>query len=199
VRQGRRGSQQFLAAPGISDSCLGHEIESSAVNDSPAPELCICSEEDGGPKDPLKGGDQPAVLSTSLLKPEGVQHLSGAAEYDPWRSLPNRYRRQEDREKAVLSLGQPVARKPGHLEDEVPVSALVKKAVRSRSLQGKAARDEGWGGESNILARGFAVGADQLNRLNLRSFCFETATPGSVSRSRGPTRCKPGHQVCVDP
>ncbi|MGJ5814816.1 hypothetical protein [Paludibaculum fermentans] len=53
------------------------------------------------------------------------------------------------------------------MKNELPVSALVKKAARSRSLQGKAAQDEGSGGESDILARGFSVGADQLNRLNL--------------------------------
>ncbi|WP_321474469.1 hypothetical protein [uncultured Paludibaculum sp.] len=56
---------------------------------------------------------------------------------------------------------------PGHLEDELPVSALVKEAARGRSLQGKAAQDEGSGGESNILARTVPVDADQLNRLNL--------------------------------
>ncbi len=92
----------FQAAAGVPDSGLGHEIESSAVNDRRALELCFCSEEDGRPKDPLKGCDQPAVLRTTLLKPKGIQHLGGAAEGDPWRSLSNCYGSQEDREKAVL-------------------------------------------------------------------------------------------------
>jgi hypothetical protein len=63
----------------------------------------VRAEENRRAEDALKGTHEPALLRSALLHREGVQHFRGAAEGDSRALLPDRERREKDRDKAVLS------------------------------------------------------------------------------------------------
>src|SRR6202011_830984 len=68
----------LIGVSGIPDPGFAHEIEAGALNNGGVFALSITAKEDGGPEDPLEGSDQAAVLCTTLLHGERVQHLRGA-------------------------------------------------------------------------------------------------------------------------
>jgi hypothetical protein len=84
--------------------------------------------------------------------------------------LPNGERRQEERNKPVLTPRQSVRRMPRDLEQKVSVSPLVKDLPRARPLHGEAAENKRARGEAQILIRllpfqantGDGVGAAEL-------------------------------------
>jgi hypothetical protein len=51
----------------------------------------------------------------------------------------------------------------GDLKHELAVPALVQQTTWSRSLQWETAQNERTGGEAEVLAVGFAIGADELD------------------------------------
>ena len=75
--------QAFLARiTAVPDASLGHEVEPSAVKHRRLCTLCFGAEEDRGSKDPLEGGDKAAILCSTLLHPESVEHLGRTPERD---------------------------------------------------------------------------------------------------------------------
>src|SRR5215467_2528993 len=118
--------QLLLGIAGIPDSSFRHETESGTMNHHRPLRLRVGPEKDGRAEDSLERRDQAPVLRTALLNSEGVEHGSGTFKHDLWRLLPDRLRRQEDRNQAVLSPRQSVARMPGHLENERSVTTFIK-------------------------------------------------------------------------
>lgn len=126
----------------IAQACRNLTVEPGAMDHGGAVLLDVRSEEDRSTKDALERSDQPAVLRTALLDAEGIKHLGSAVERDPGGFLPNRHRRQEDRNQAILSPGQSIARVTSDLEDESPVPSFVKEASGWRALHRQPAKDE---------------------------------------------------------
>ena len=73
----------LLGVPGIPNPGFGHEVEPGAVDHRSTFALRVGAEEDRRSEDPLEGSDQAAILRTTLLHAEGVQHLGCAIECNP--------------------------------------------------------------------------------------------------------------------
>ena len=139
--------------------------------------LGVRAEENRRTEDALKRPHEPAVLGSALLHSEGVQHLSSAAEGDPRTLLPDRERREKDRDEAVLSPGQTVARVSRDLQNELPVSALMQQAAHGGSLHRQTAKNEWPRREPEVLRFGLPLrpnGTDRicLTKLTLRNDQF---------------------------
>src|SRR5215471_15251085 len=132
----------LLGIAGIPDSSFRHETESRAMNDHRPLRLRVGAEKDCRAEDSLERRDQAAVLRTALLHSEGAQHLGRTFKHDLRRLLPDRLSRQEDRNQAILSPRQSVARMAGHLENERPVTAFKKQRTFRRSPDRQAAKHE---------------------------------------------------------
>lgn len=104
----------------VPGSGLTHKVKSCLVRDRRLRCLRVRSEEDRCTEDPLKGGDQPPILRSSLLHPEHIQHFSRTAERDGLFLLPHRERGQENGYQAILSPGNTAVRMPDHLQNELP-------------------------------------------------------------------------------
>lgn len=131
-----------------------------ARNDHRTVGLRVGAEKDGRTEDSLERRDQAPVLRTALLHSEGAQHLGCAFKHDLRRLLPDRLRRQEDRNQAILSPRQPVGGMACDLKKEMPVPALMKQLSRPRPLYGQSAQYERSGGEAEILIRLLSLHAD---------------------------------------
>ena len=116
--------QLLVGIAGIPDASFRHETESRTMNDDRPLRLRVRAEKDGRAEDSLERGDQPPVLRTALLHSEGAQHLGCGFKHDLRRLLPDRLSRQEDRNLAIVSPRQSVARMADYLENELPLRRL---------------------------------------------------------------------------
>ena len=66
----------------VPDLGLSQEVEPAPVYDLSTAPNGVRAEENGGAEDAFESRDQPAVLLSALLHPEGVQHLRGTFEPD---------------------------------------------------------------------------------------------------------------------
>jgi hypothetical protein len=154
----------------IPDPGLSHEVETGTVENCGVFTLCIRSEEYRRAEDSLERSDEAPVLRSTLLHPEGIQHLRSAIESDPRTLLPYRQGREKDRDEPILPPRQSVARMPGNLQNELSVSALVKKASRCRSFHGQTAKDERPRREPEVLLFGFALFSNRADGASLAQF-----------------------------
>jgi len=119
------GQRVLSRVPRIPDSCLAHEIESDAMNHGSTLALRIGPEEDRRPEDPLERAHEPAILCSTLLHAERVQHLRRAPETNHATPLFDRQRGEKNRHEPVLTPGQPVCRMAGDLKKKLPVPPLM--------------------------------------------------------------------------
>src|SRR4051794_31400095 len=94
--------------------------------------LGIGPEEDRRPEDTLKSSHQPTILRTALLHPEDLEHLGGTAKRDRLFSLPDRQCRQENGNQPILAPGDTILRMAGHLQQKLPIAALVQQSALNR-------------------------------------------------------------------
>ena len=136
----------------VPDPCLLHEVEPGLVNDRSLLALRIGAEEACGAKDSFKPADKPPILGAALLHAKIVEHLCSTREEDRLVLLADRERGQEDRNQAVLTPRQAIARMTGYLKEKLSVTAFMEQNARRGFLNGQATKDERAGGEAEILA-----------------------------------------------
>jgi len=104
--------------------------------------LTIRSEEDCRSENSLERSYETPVLRAALLHAEGVQHCGGTFECNLRRFLPDRLRREKDRDQPILSPRQTVARVPCDLQDEVSIPALMQQTAGRRAPYGEPTKHE---------------------------------------------------------
>lgn len=94
--------------------------------------LRVGSEKNRGTENSLKCGHQAAVLRSTLLHAERIQHLRRATESDHPVLLTDGESRKNRRNKPVLSPRQAVRWMPGHLKQKVSVSSFMEELPSPR-------------------------------------------------------------------
>jgi hypothetical protein len=151
---------------------LGQEVEPGSLNDFGPASGRIGSEENRGFEDALKRGYQAAVLFSSPVHSERVEHLGGGSEPDRLVLLLNGQGRQEDRHDPVLPEGHPEGRMPGNLEHEVSVPALIQELPCRRFPYWQTAEDEWTRTEAERLVPLLALDSDQFDPFDFGRALF---------------------------
>jgi hypothetical protein len=157
----------FCSSPG-SVSCA----ESRAYQMRASFALRIGPEENRRSEDPLERAHEPAILCSTLLHAERVQHLRCAAEADHPTPLFDRKRGEKNRHEPVLTPGQAVSWMAGHLKKKLPVPALMQELARQRPLYREPAENEWTRSEPEILVRFLPLQTNAGNRLGLAKTLF---------------------------
>jgi hypothetical protein len=114
--------------------------------------------------------DETAILLAAGVHAEALQHLGGSTEPNELALLSNRKRSQEYRYQPVLAKGHTELWMAGDLEDEVPVTMLVKELVFRQAPDGQAAEDKWARAEAQFLGPLLALEADQFDALDPLQF-----------------------------
>src|SRR5579884_2307622 len=117
------------------------------MNDLGALALRIRAEEDRRSEDPLERAHEPAILCSTLLHAERVQHLRRTAEANHAAPLFDRKRREKNRHEPVLTPGQTVSWMACHLKKKLAISAFMHELTCHGPLYRESAEDEWTRGE----------------------------------------------------
>ena len=103
----------------------------------------IRAEEDRRAEDPLKRGNQPAILLSAGVHAEALQHLGRGSESDRLALLLDGQGGQEDRNEAVLPKRHAEVRMAGDLKDELPFRRSYSSWSFGRRRTGRPQRTNG--------------------------------------------------------